>query len=90
MEKLGKILCGMQLFLIIKFQVFKIIKWLFKKKFRASFTKQGKLTGGSNSKTAAMGVEISAGDLLKVQIKEHRHTPHLHYQPNQYTKCSAN
>ncbi len=27
----GKIVCGMQLFLIIKFQVLKIIKWLFKK-----------------------------------------------------------
>ncbi len=43
----------------------------------ASFTKQGKLAREPNSKTAPMGVEISAGDLLTMR-KLKNATSHLH------------
>ncbi len=51
-------------------------------------TKQGKLTGGSNYKTAAMGVEISAGDLLKMCKLKNTDT-HLIYIINQPNIPSA-
>ncbi len=41
---------------------------------RASFTKQGKLARERNSKTAPMGGEITAGDLLTMC----KLTSHLH------------
>ncbi len=40
----------------------------------ASFTKQGKLAQERNSRTAPMGVEISAGDLLTM----HKSSPFYH------------
>ncbi len=51
---------------------------------RTRFTKQGKLARERNSKTAPMGVEISAGDLLTMsKLKNTDATPHLHiYQCN--------
>ncbi len=48
-------------------------------KFRGSFTKQGKSERERNSKTAPMGVEISAGDLLTMRkLKNTDATSHLH------------
>ncbi len=47
--------------------------------FVLSFTKQGKLAREHNSKTALMGVEISAGDLLTTcKLKNTDATSHLH------------
>ncbi len=58
---------------------------------KASFTKQGKLARERNSKTAPMGVEIYAGDLLtNALIKEHRCNISFTYRPAQYTKRSTN
>ncbi len=49
------------------------------KKFRASFTKQGKLAREHISKTAPTGGEISAGDLLTTRkLKNTDATSHLH------------
>ncbi len=46
---------------------------------RASFTRQGKLAWERDSKTAPMGVEISAGDLLTTrELKNTDATSHLH------------
>ncbi len=46
---------------------------------RASFTKRGKLAQEHNSKTAPMGMEISAGDLLTThKLKNTDAISHLH------------
>ncbi len=46
---------------------------------RASFTKQGKLARERNSKTAPIGGEISAGDLLTMRKLKNTDAPsHLH------------
>ncbi len=59
--------------------------------FRDSFIKNGKLARERNSKTAPMGVEISAGGLLTTaQIKELRRNISFTYRPTQYTKLSTN
>ncbi len=58
-------------------QSIKVVEIL--QKFRARFTIQGKLTRERNSKTAPMGMEISAGDLLtKPKLKNTDTTSHLH------------
>ncbi len=57
---------------------------------RASFTKQGKLARERNSKTAPMGVEMSAGDLLTTRKLKNRRNISFTYQPTQYTKHSTN
>ncbi len=70
-------------FVTFEKQIFKIS--------RASFTKQGKLARERNSKTAPMGVETSAGDLLTTcKLKNTDATSHLHIDQPQYTKRSAN
>ncbi len=57
---------------------FVIVKMQFSA-FRASFTKQGKLARECNSKTAPMGGEIYAGDLLAMRkLNNTDATCHLH------------
>ncbi len=51
----------------------------------------GKLAQEHNSKTALMGMEMYAGDLLTTaQIKEHRQSIPIAYRPTQCTKRSSN
>ncbi len=57
---------------------------------RASFTKQDKLMRERNSKTAPMGVEISAGDLLTTRKLKNRRNISFTYRPTQNTKRSTN
>ncbi len=56
---------------------------------RASFTKQGKLARKCNSKTAQMGVEMSASDLLTMRkLKNTDTTSHLHIDQRNIKRSS--
>ncbi len=56
----------------------------------ASFTKRGKLAQERNSKTAPMGMEISARDLLTSGKLKNTDAILFPYRPTQYTKHCAN
>ncbi len=59
------------------------------KKCRASFTKQGKLARDHNFKTAPMGRDISAGDLITMhKLKNTDATSHLHIDQRNITSAA--